>query len=234
MGCGTANILLLMREDVKIATGHWKEGITEETDPINRETWLFQSASHSNILSCSTKDLIFIHRVFPSSTFNQKRLAQFANFNVSYNSWLRITVNFYISEHNLTFLASVRVHKWGKTFANWGRVWVRREEKRNKYVEAALCQHQGETPQEFCLYQTHYGADLYSFANRSVAAAGSVWFNTKAHNICCFKFYFGIFILTKSGAVIPQHCIKRKQLKSSWNARSTKPHPLGENDWKKL
>lgn len=64
-----------------------------------------------------------------------------------------------------------------------------------------------------------------------MAAAGLVWFNTKAHNICCFKFYFGILILTKSVAVIPQHCIKRKE--SNWNARGTRPHPLGENGWKK-
>lgn len=85
---------------------------------------------------------------------------------------------------------------------------MRGEEKRNKCVVAAQCQHEGETPQEFYLYQTHYGADLYDSANTSVAAAGSVWFNTKAHNICCFKFYFGIFILTKSVAVILQHCIK--------------------------
>lgn len=82
------------------------------------------------------------------------------------------------------------------------------EEKRNKDVVVVQCQHQGETPQEFSLYQTHYGADLYDFTSTSLAAAGSVWFNTKAHNICCFQFYSGIFILIKSVAVIPQHCIK--------------------------
>lgn len=41
-----------------------------------------------------------------------------------------------------------------------------------------------------------------------VAAAGLVWFNTKTYNVCCFKFCFGIFILMKSVAVIPQQCRK--------------------------
>lgn len=67
MECGTLNIFLVIREDVKISTWHWKEGITQETDPINKETWLFQSASQPNkvlSLSFSIKALIFFQGFF--------------------------------------------------------------------------------------------------------------------------------------------------------------------------
>lgn len=129
------------------------------------------------------------------------------------------------------------LHLWGSTSrgkhpGKWGRVWVRGEEKRNKYVVAAQCQHQGETSQEFCLYQTHCGADLTRICQQKCGCCrlGLVQHQSSQHLLLQILFWD-----IHSYKVCSCHSTmlhKRKQ--SNWNARCTRPHPLGGNDWKKL
>lgn len=45
---GTLDIILLIREYVQIYIWYGKGRITQETDPISKEIWLLQSASHPN------------------------------------------------------------------------------------------------------------------------------------------------------------------------------------------
>lgn len=113
-------------------------------------TWLFQSASHSNkifSLSFSRKALIFLHRVFPSSTFNQKYLPQFTNFNVSYISWLRITNISAIQSTIWLSLHLVRVHKKWKTSWKMGQgMGERRRKEEQIRWSCSVSTSEGNTP----------------------------------------------------------------------------------------
>lgn len=116
------------------------------------------------------------------------------------------------------------LHLWGSTSrgkhpGKWGTVWVRGEEKRNKYVVAAQCQHQGETSQEFCLYQTHYGADLTRICQQKCGCCRLSLVQHQSTQHLLLQILFWDIHSYKVCSCHSTTLHKRKQ--SNWNARCT-------------
>lgn len=104
----------------------------------------------------------------------------------------------------------------------------RGEERRNEYVVAAqqILWFSSQMFQEFCLYQKCYRSDLTRLCHSNCGCCRPGLFKTKTYNICRFTSYFGVLVLTKSVAVIPQQCrkgnnpIQMKGYKSTFTRRN--------------